>query len=170
MMMLRGKTDPKTGKHTFVQACAVERHMDISQEPFCTEICRKNAGRKSLGHRVVRACAVETHMDISQKPLSVTVRTPSVWPHCLGKNVKKDVLPRSQSLFRRGLQSTAPTKNEPEAHDQLPILIAEYQLQTTDQTHPTFCRATASSHQIVQNSPGISQYHGYHFGPFCGCV
>ena len=120
MMMLRGKTDPKTGKHTFVQACAVERHMDISQEPFCTEICRKNAGRKSLGHRVVRACAVETHMDISQKPLSVTVRTPSVWPHCLGKNVKKDVLPRSQSLFRRGLQSTAPaTKNEPEAHDQL---------------------------------------------------
>ena len=28
----------------FVRACAVEMHMAISQEPFCVEIYRKNAG------------------------------------------------------------------------------------------------------------------------------
>ena len=39
----RRKTDPKTGKHTLVRACAVETHIDISQEPFCVEIDRKNA-------------------------------------------------------------------------------------------------------------------------------
>jgi hypothetical protein len=34
------------GRNTrFVRACAVEMHMDISQEPFCAEIYRKNAGR-----------------------------------------------------------------------------------------------------------------------------
>ena len=31
--------------HRFVRACAVEIHMDISQEPFCVEICKENAGR-----------------------------------------------------------------------------------------------------------------------------
>ena len=88
--MLRRKTDPKTGKHTvcepaqatcaiyreidrghlrgqhFVRACAVEMHMDISQdsqEPFCVEIYRKMPdapGTTSIEHRA----------------LSVTVRTP----------------------------------------------------------------------------------------------
>ena len=28
----------------FAGACAVEMHMDMSQEPFCVEIDRKNAG------------------------------------------------------------------------------------------------------------------------------
>ena len=28
----------------FVRACAVEMHMDISQEPFCAESYWKNAG------------------------------------------------------------------------------------------------------------------------------
>ena len=31
--------------HRFLRACTVEMHMDISQEPFYTEIYRKNAGR-----------------------------------------------------------------------------------------------------------------------------
>ena len=33
--------------HRFMRACAVKMHMDISQEPFCVEICRKNAGPQS---------------------------------------------------------------------------------------------------------------------------
>ena len=33
--------------HRFVRACAVKMHMDISQEPFCVEIYRKNAGPQS---------------------------------------------------------------------------------------------------------------------------
>ena len=32
------------GKH-FMRACAVEMHMDMSQEAFCAEIYRENAGR-----------------------------------------------------------------------------------------------------------------------------
>ena len=31
--------------HRFVRACAVEMHMDRSQEAFCAEFCRENAGR-----------------------------------------------------------------------------------------------------------------------------
>ena len=82
--------------------------MGISQEPFCMEIYKENAGPRSRGPCFVRACAVETHMDISPEPLcrnlqekcrtllrpprlntgpfTLSVRTPSVWPHCLGTN------------------------------------------------------------------------------------
>ena len=41
-------------------------HMDISQEPFCMDIKRKNAGPPSQARHFVRACAVETCMDKSQ--------------------------------------------------------------------------------------------------------
>ena len=78
-MMLRRKTDPKTGKHTlcepaqakctwtkynnhfvwkftgkttgdtsgtsFCASCAVETHMDMSQQAFCAEIHREKTGR-----------------------------------------------------------------------------------------------------------------------------
>ena len=40
---------------------------DRSQEPFCAEIYRGNAGRFSRGQRFLRACAVEMHMDMSQE-------------------------------------------------------------------------------------------------------
>ena len=83
------------------------------QELFCVDIYRKSAGPGVRVARFVRACAVETHMDISQaafyaenlqeklphttpptsienRALTGTVRTPSVWPHCLGsKNCAK---------------------------------------------------------------------------------
>ena len=52
---------------------AVEMQMDISQEPFCAEIYRGNAGRVARGHRFVRACAAEMHMDISQEPLCAEI-------------------------------------------------------------------------------------------------
>ena len=104
--MLRRKTVPKDQGAHFVGACAVEMHMDIWQEQFCVEMFRKNAVRQSRGKHFVRAWAVETHMDIWEEPfcvkftgkmldahenisirhraLTVPVRTPSVWPHCLG--------------------------------------------------------------------------------------
>ena len=85
------------------------RDTDISEEPFCVEISKKNAGPQFRGQHFARANAIEMHMDISQEPLcvqifkenagrsgyhlaqhrasTVTVRTPSVWPHCLGKHV-----------------------------------------------------------------------------------
>ena len=31
--------------HRFVRACAVEMHMNISEEPFCVEFYRETAGR-----------------------------------------------------------------------------------------------------------------------------
>ena len=61
-MMLRRNTGPKTGKH-IVRACAVETHMDMSQEPYCIDISKKNAGTQSRDTRFVRACAIETHME-----------------------------------------------------------------------------------------------------------
>ena len=51
----------------FVRAGAVEIHMDMSEEPFCVETYKKNAGPQSRDTRFVRACAVETHMDTSQE-------------------------------------------------------------------------------------------------------
>ena len=80
----------------FTRACAVERHMDTVQrpfcmqfltgkttgdtsgntvlcEPFCVEIYRKSAVRQSRDTRFVRACAVETHMDSSQEPFCVEI-------------------------------------------------------------------------------------------------
>ena len=89
----------------FVRAYAGDMRMDISQEPVCMEIYRKNGRGHFRGHRFVRASAVEMHMDMSQgafraeiyrentdasdttsiehRPLTVTVRAPqcgrTVW-------------------------------------------------------------------------------------------
>ena len=57
----------------FAQACAVEMHMDISQEPFRLTKYRKNAARAGF------------HLD--QTPgLNCDRKNPSVWPHCLGSD------------------------------------------------------------------------------------
>ena len=69
----------------FLPACAVETHMEMSQEPFCVEIYRKMLDpnpargisrgnlqekcRTTIGWSMfARACAIETHVDISEKP------------------------------------------------------------------------------------------------------
>ena len=55
-------------------ACAVEMHMDISQEPFCVNL-QKNAGR--YGYHVDQTARLNTYR-----------KNPLVWPHCLGNNIK----------------------------------------------------------------------------------
>ena len=70
-----------TGKmqHPYFQAPILcgnlqeKTRMDIAQEPFCVEIYRKNAAR------------ARPHLDLHGPLFTLTVRTPSVWPHCLGK-------------------------------------------------------------------------------------
>ena len=62
---------PFLGRH-FVRACAVETHMDISQEPFLGVIYRKK-------------CRALPPTSIEHRALTFTARNPSVWPHCLGK-------------------------------------------------------------------------------------
>ena len=57
----------------FAQACAVEMHFDISEEPFYARICKENATLQNLHARSVRACAVEMHMDTSQKPFCARI-------------------------------------------------------------------------------------------------
>ena len=52
----------------FVRACAVEMHMDMSQEQFDARIYRKNAEPEDCDTRFLRACAVEMHMDMPQEP------------------------------------------------------------------------------------------------------
>ena len=71
-----------TGKmpHTLLQAPTLcgnlqeKTRMDIAQGPFCVEIYRKNAANP------------RPHLDLHGPLFTLTVRTPSVWPHCLGKN------------------------------------------------------------------------------------
>ena len=93
----------RMGRKMISTLCASLRSRNAhGQEPFCLEIDRKNAGRRFRGHRSVRACAVEMHFvwkftgkmpdapentSIKHRALTVSVRTPSVWPHCLGNCV-----------------------------------------------------------------------------------
>ena len=63
-----GKMPANTsGDIVCVRACAVEMHIDMSQEAFCAVIYRENAGPISRDTRFVRACAIEMHMDMSQE-------------------------------------------------------------------------------------------------------
>ena len=60
------------GRH-FVCACAVETHMDISQEPFRAAIYKKNAGPPFPAGHFARACAIEMHIDMSQELFCVEI-------------------------------------------------------------------------------------------------
>ena len=103
-----------------VRACAVELHMNISQEPFCIKCYRENGRGHLRGQRFVRACAIEMHMDISQEPFSCAeifretagrdgyhVDQPAgpntyhknlpVWPHCLENKTKFIILIKNKS-------------------------------------------------------------------------
>ena len=79
--MLSKKTNPETGKHTLCKPAqskcrwtqilsepAQATHMDISQEPLCMEFYR-DKDTTSIEHWA----------------LTLTARTFSVRPHCLGK-------------------------------------------------------------------------------------
>ena len=60
----------------FAQACAIEMHMDMSQEPFYARIYKKNAVPQTCAARFVRA---QMHMDMSKKPFyEGKCRTPEV--------------------------------------------------------------------------------------------
>ena len=62
---------PEPDTH-FVPACAVEMHVNILEEPLCTEISGEKAHTQS------------EHPD--QAPaFAATVRTPQVWTHRRGK-------------------------------------------------------------------------------------
>ena len=65
---LQKNAAPHLGPH-FVQPCAIEMHVNFSQERLNAEIYRKNAEPQNLGLHNVRACAVEMHVNISQEPL-----------------------------------------------------------------------------------------------------
>ena len=51
----------------FVRACAIEMHMDKSQELFYARIHKNNAGHQDRDVQFERACAIETHTDKSQE-------------------------------------------------------------------------------------------------------
>jgi hypothetical protein len=78
-------------------------HINISQEPLCTEIYKKNAAAQNLGPHFVRA-AIGMHLEISQEPqenaaaqlehldqapaFTATVRTPQCG-HTVWRNTHK---------------------------------------------------------------------------------
>ena len=53
----------RTPQRRRVRACAVEMHMDISQEQFYGRISREKARAQDQDAGVVRACAIQMHMD-----------------------------------------------------------------------------------------------------------
>ena len=64
-MMLRRKTDPKTGKHTLCEPAQSKCTRTFHKSHL--EICRKSAVRQACDTRFVRGCAVEMHTDMSQE-------------------------------------------------------------------------------------------------------
>ena len=82
--------------------------MDVEEEEEeDDDVEEENQSQDRTAH-FVRACAVETHMTfhkshfawrftgqmphalatlMKHRALTLTLRTPSVWPHCLGKNM-----------------------------------------------------------------------------------
>ena len=55
----------------FMRACAVETRMDMSQEFFCENLHKKNAGDQDRDAQSARARAIETHM--SQEPFHARI-------------------------------------------------------------------------------------------------
>ena len=79
--ILSGKLEekwPRTPPWTSFCASLRTRNVhgqDMSQEPFCAEIYRENAGRPGY------------HLD-GTPGLNTYRKNPLVWPHCLGNNEK----------------------------------------------------------------------------------
>ena len=69
----------KLGPH-FVRACAVEMHVNISEESLFAVICRKNVAPqnepRTRTHTLCEGWAVETHVKISQEPLDTEIYSP----------------------------------------------------------------------------------------------
>ena len=109
-MILDDHVEAQHGTHTFVRACAVKMHLDMSQEPFYSEISRINSAAQNRGPHFVQACAVEMHINVSQEPFyteinrknaaaqleqpdqvptfTITIRTPQCGHTVLGNNCK----------------------------------------------------------------------------------
>ena len=74
-MHMENSADQNRGPH-FVWACAVDMHLDMSQEPFCVKIYRKNAG------------AQRSYPYLTQT-WTLTVGTPQ-FGHCFGEKALKN--------------------------------------------------------------------------------
>ena len=157
----------------FVQACAVEMHMDMSEEPFCTEIDRENAGRKFRDTRSCESaqskCTGTFHKShfvlkfkgnwpdtpdttsIKHRALTLSVRTPSVWPHCLGKNMfPKHQLDTAPIDFHN---SFPPTKRS-KTCERIEFPSGEYVMKEDKSTKTlASCAVSVShSHSIIRTS------------------
>ena len=106
----------KTRAANFVRACAIEMHLEISQEPLYAKISRKNVG-------------VQVEHPDQALAFTLTVRTPqcgrtvwgtyhknpSVWTHCLGAvethvKISQDSRSARQDLTRATLHGNSPIK------------------------------------------------------------
>ena len=73
------------------RACAVEMHVDMSQEAFVRKFtgkprpafCASLRSRNAHGHGKMPNASNNTWSE--HRALTLTVRTPSVWPHSLRK-------------------------------------------------------------------------------------
>ena len=83
-MMLRRKTDPKTGKHTLCEPAQSKCTRTLQKS--CVEIYRKSAVRQARDTRFVRACTVEMHMDMSEEVFCAEICREDAGPVSRGKH------------------------------------------------------------------------------------
>ena len=74
----------------FVQACALEMHLDIAEEPFYVRIYRKNSAPQEDGNRCVRASAVEMQTETSQDPFYARILRVNAAPHDRGPHFVRE--------------------------------------------------------------------------------
>ena len=100
MMMLRRKTDPKTGKH-FVRVCAVERHAKISQELLCGKftgnMTQTKAAPQTLCEPAQTKCMSRFQSYFirkfkGEKAFTHTIRTPQCGHPVWGKKHKHHIV------------------------------------------------------------------------------
>ena len=86
LMMLRRKTDPKTGKHTFCEPA----------QSKCTWTCHKRHFVRKFTRKMPDATDT---ISIEHRALTLTIRTPSVWPYCLGKKTLPMIGKQQELLY-----------------------------------------------------------------------
>ena len=114
-MILRKESRSQDREAHFVQACAVETHMDMSQETFCVEIyTKKPPDPNPATHFFVRACASQNahgHFTRtilygnSQKKCRTPIRR---HPFCASRAVEMHIYIAQEQFLYRNLRKNAP--------------------------------------------------------------
>ena len=106
----------KTRAANFVRACAIEMHLEISQEPLYAKISRKNVGVQMEHPDQAPAFTLTVRTPQCGRTVWGTYhKNPSVWTHCLGAvethvKISQDSRSARQDFTRAILHGNSPIK------------------------------------------------------------